>query len=540
MRQVADFFRKLFDTSDFPARWHCGNWSDFHGWLYIISNLLIWSAYFAIPLIIIRYVTRRQEARFTRLYFLFAAFILACGSTHLLDAIIFWVPVYRVSGLILLFTGIISWITVFSLIKILPVASTLKTSQELEAEVRQKEEAERKLKVNIQLLNEAQEIAKTGHWEWDVPNDNLSWSKTMRKIYGVDEEEPLTYSRFLNFVHPDDRTYVQEAITTALESKKFPEFYHRILLNDGTVKTILSKGEIVLNEQGNVIKMIGTGQDVSKQKKVEQELLMKSHELETTNEELQKFASVASHDLREPLRKIITFATMFEKEMEDTISEKGKMYLDKMMAASERMQKMIDDILDFSRFSGTGYNYAYINLNEVIEEVLSDMEILIETTKAKITVDKLPDIEANPGLLGRMFQNLISNAIKFRKEGEPPVIHISSEILKASQISKQIINSRADNRFSILNDPAYWDKERFCKITIRDNGIGFDENYLDRIFLIFQRLHGRATYDGTGIGLAICKKVADIHHGMLTAESKPGEGATFIVILPISQRKFRT
>ena len=139
-----------------------------------------------------------------------------------------------------------------------------------------------------------------------------------------------------------------------------------------------------------------------------------------------------------------------------------------------------------------------------------------------------------------MFQNLISNAIKFRKEGEPPVIHISSEILKASQISKQIINSRADNRFSILNDPAYWDKERFCKITIRDNGIGFDENYLDRIFLIFQRLHGRATYDGTGIGLAICKKVADIHHGMLTAESKPGEGATFIVILPISQRKFRT
>jgi PAS domain S-box-containing protein len=539
MGQVTDFFKKLFDTSDFPPRWHCGHWSDFHGWLYIISDLMIWSAYFAIPLIIIRYITRKQDARFIRIYVLFASFILACGSTHLLDAIIFWVPVYRFSALIRLFTGIISWITVFSLIKLLPIAFTLKTSQQLEEEVRQKEEAERKLQVNIELLNEAQEIAKTGHWEWDVLNDTIIWSKTMRKIYGVAPDENITYSRYIGLIHPDDRDYVQGSVRAAIENKKFSEYYHRSMLDDGTVKTMHSKGEVVVGTDGRVLKMIGTGQDVTKQKKVEQELLLKSQELEDINDELQKFASIASHDLREPLRKIITFASMLEKEVDGSISDNGKMYLEKITSASSRMQKMIDDILDFSRFSNTGYSFNYINLNTIINEVITDMEVLIQSTGGKITIDNLPDIEANPGLLGRMFQNLISNALKFSKEGQPPTIHISSEILTSAQLSKNIINDKTDNRFSILNNPVYWDNERFCKISIKDNGIGFDEHYLDKIFLIFQRLHGRTTYDGTGIGLAVCKKVTDIHHGILTAESKPGEGATFIVILPVSQRKFR-
>src|SRR5258708_25110176 len=135
MEQLAAFFKRLFDVSDWPPRWHCGQWSGFHGWLYIVSDLMIWSAYFAIPVIIIRYISKKQDARFVRIYFLFAAFILACGSTHFLDAVAFWFPAYRLNALVLFLTGIVSWITVFHLIRILPSAFSLRTSQELEAEM---------------------------------------------------------------------------------------------------------------------------------------------------------------------------------------------------------------------------------------------------------------------------------------------------------------------------------------------------------------------------------------------------------------------
>ena len=149
MHQVTEFFRKLFDSSDWPPRWHCGKWTDFHGWLYIISDLLVWSAYFTIPLIIIKYITKRHDARFVRLYFLFAAFILACGSTHFFDAITFWIPIYRVNALVRLITGILSWVTVFYLIKFLPEAFALKSQTEMENEILQRHEE--LLEVNKQL-----------------------------------------------------------------------------------------------------------------------------------------------------------------------------------------------------------------------------------------------------------------------------------------------------------------------------------------------------------------------------------------------------
>lgn len=539
MEQVWDFFRELFDTSDFPPRWHCGRWSEFHGWFYIISDLLIWSAYFAIPLIIIGYITRQRGARFGKLYFLFASFILACGSTHFLDAITFWFPVYRLSALVRFFTGVISWVTVFTLIRVLPQAFTLKTAQQLESEVAQKEHAEEQLRISNMILMEAQEIAKIGHWEWDVLHDNIVWSKTLLHIYGVDERtKNLTYQEFLARVHPDDRDYVDEHIKKAIEHKVFREFYHRIVLPNGQVKTMHARGGVVLNEKKEVMKMIGTSQDVTHQKKVEQELLLKSQELEVMNAELQKFVSITSHDLREPLRKIITFSSLLEKDYEDTLEDKGKMYVEKITRASQRMQNLIDDVLEFSRLTGSGHTFTKVDINDVVREVLTDLEVDIESSHANIIIRNLPVIEANAGQLGRLFQNLISNAIKFRRPDVVPEIQISGEILQAYELPS-LHSTVSEYEFAVLGDPKFWDKERFCKISVKDNGIGFDESYLDRIFLIFQRLHGRTDYEGTGIGLAICKKVADIHHGIITARSKPGEGASFIVILPVSQQNFR-
>lgn len=538
MDQVIEFFSKLFDDSGFPPRWHCGRWTEFHGWLYIISDLMIWGAYFAIPTIIIRYITRRSDARFQKVYFLFASFILACGTTHLLDAITFWYPAYRLNALVRFGTGVISWITVFNLVKLLPTAFSLKTAEELEHEVLQRENAETQLKINYDMLNEAQEIAKLGHWKWDVKNDKLVWSDTMRKIYGSEPDTELTYAHYTDRLHPDDREYVENTIRNSFETKVFNEFYHRIVMPDGTVKTLHSKGDIVLDQNGDVSYMIGTGQDVTLMKEVEQELLTKTQELEATNLELQKFASIASHDLREPLRKIITFAGMLEAEYKEQLGEKGKAYIEKMIGSSERMQHLIDDVLEFSSLTSANVKFARVDLGSIATQVLSDIEVLVKSSNAQVRVDKMPEIEANAGQLALLFQNIISNAIKFTKPGVGPEVHIHASIIRGDELPEDYLKIRRHDS-SVLKNPRFWENERFCRIFINDNGIGFDEVYLDRIFALFQRLHSKSEYEGTGIGLAVCKKVVDIHHGMITAKSKPGEGAVFIITLPVSQRHFR-
>jgi signal transduction histidine kinase len=536
MNQVINFFKKLLDTEGFPARWHCGTaWDDFTGWFYIISDLMVWSAYFAIPLMIIRYITRRQDVRFTRVYFLFATFILACGTTHLIDAILFWHPVYRLSALVRFITGVVSWITVFSLFQLLPKAFSLKTAGQLEAEVEQRRAAEAQLKLQNDMLNEAQQIARMGYWQWDIPADKITWSDNLYRIFHKSPGEKINYDDYLDILHPEDREFVNEVITKAFQQQVFEEFYHRILLPNGQIRTIHAKGNVVTNDAGEIIKMIGTAQDVTEQKEVEQELLSKTQDLEASNIELQKFASIASHDLREPLRKIITFTTMLEKETKGQ-SEKVNAYAEKIVNSASRMQQLIDDILDFSRLSAADMAFEKLNLNQVIDSVLSDMEVNITVANAMVNVSKMPAIEGNASQLGQLFQNLISNAIKFHKEGVYPVVNIYSEVIAGAQLP---LDHLKGSQYTVLNNPKFWEQERFLKIYIQDNGIGFEESYVDRIFTIFQRLHARSDYEGTGIGLAICKKVVDIHHGTITAKSQLNEGATFIVILPMSQRNFR-
>ncbi|MDR3681737.1 MAG: ATP-binding protein [Flavipsychrobacter sp.] len=536
MEQVWEFFQNLFNTSGFPPRWHCGKWSDFHGWLYIISDLLIWSAYFAMPIIIVRYISKKQGLRFERIYFLFAAFILACGATHLLDAIIFWYPFYRVSALVRFATGIISWTTVYYLVKIMPTAFSLKSAEQLEEEVERRKKVEEQLRINNSLLTEAQSIARLGHWQWDATNKNVTWSETLQDIFEMQEQKDHTYQDYLALIHPEDIPYLREMISRAVETKVFPEFYHRLILKDGRVKTIHAKGQVITNKKGEII-IIGTAQDVTDLKKNEQELLAKTKALEASNVELEKFASIASHDLREPLRKIGAYSSMLEHDQKELLNEKGKLYLEKIQSASARMQQLIDDILDFSRLTTEQSEFKRTNLNEVIAAVLSDLEVPIVTTHAEIQTENLPTVEGNASQLGQLFFNLINNAVKFRKPGTAPLINISSIFIKGKDLPADPIKL-SQYKFAVLGNPRYWENELFCQISVSDNGIGFDETYLDRIFMIFQRLHGKTDYEGTGIGLAVCKKVVDIHHGSITARSTPGAGATFIVLLPVSQKNF--
>jgi PAS domain S-box-containing protein len=533
MDQVLEFFRKLFDTADWPPRWHCGNWTGFHGWLYIISDLLIWSAYFAIPLAILKYISRKVNARFVRLYFLFAAFILACGSTHLLDAITFWYPAYRLNALVRFITGVVSWVTVFQIIKILPEATSLKTHDQLEREVTDRKRAEDELRQANLQLNEAQEIAKIGHWQWDIPSNKVTWSDGLYKINGYDPRKGhLEYNEAVQNIHPEDRELVEVAVETAMKTKVYPSFLYRTVQN-GDIRIMQARGSVIADASGAVQKLTGTVQDVTEQYNAQQQLITKTAELETTNSDLQRFAYVASHDLQEPLRKILTFASLLQKELgASSMNGKSAVYMDKIIGASTRMQQLIDDVLTFSSLQSEALVFETADLNACIRQVLSDLEIVIESSGAVIKADPLPQIEAVPAQITQLFQNLMSNAIKFAQPGIPPVVTIKGNVLTGEALLKQY----PDNRILEPLQHRFWQHETFLHLTVQDNGIGFDPAYAQKIFELFQRLHSHNAYKGTGIGLAICKRIVEQHRGVISATGQVNEGARFTIILPVSQR----
>jgi PAS domain S-box-containing protein len=280
MDEIVVFFRKLADYDDWPPRWHCGNWSDFHGWLYIISDLLIWSAYFAIPLIILKFIFRKKDSGFARLYFLFASFILACGTTHLIDALIFWVPVYRISALVRLFTGIISWITVFSLIRILPRAFSLKSPKLLEEEIAMRIKAEELLRAKIDQLNDAERMGSFGHYEWDVKSNRLNWSIGTALLFELDDPSSVqTYEDYLRFIPEEERADIKAYIGTVTQGdKEYQARYQRIITAKGKPRTLYIKGKIIRDLNGLPETIVGTAQDVTEVKK-NREMLEESRHL---------------------------------------------------------------------------------------------------------------------------------------------------------------------------------------------------------------------------------------------------------------------
>lgn len=243
--------------------------------------------------------------------------------------------------------------------------------------------------------------------------------------------------------------------------------------------------------------------EITQRKEAEEQLKVYAAKLEQTNRELQDFASIAAHDLQEPLRKISAFSERLTSQVGHQLPPQAREYLDRMLKSVSRMQRLIEDLLTYSRVGTQGQQLRTVSLDTVINDVLSDLELLVEQAGAKILRDPLPTLVADEGQMRQLFQNLISNAIKFRKAGHPPEIEI-----RACPSEHEFV------------------------IEVRDRGIGFDQKYTDRIFTIFQRLHGRHEYEGTGVGLAICRRIVERHGGRLTARSSPGQGSTFVVTLP--------
>lgn len=293
----------------------------------------------------------------------------------------------------------------------------------------------------------------------------------------------------------------------------------KICNNHGTVPCQLSLTVLQLDE-GPSLSIIIT--DLTFQKNIQrllkennQRLTTANAELETSNHDLQQFASIASHDLQEPLRKILIFANMIRDRHATDLPEESRKYLDKIISSSQRMRSMASDILNYSGLSTNAQAFDEVDLDAVIAEILDDYELLLQERNARVVVEGLPVIEGNRGQIKQVFQNLISNSIKFSRNDQPPEI--------------RIFCNPAGSANGTTAEFA------FCHIVVADNGIGFEKEYQERIFSLFERLNNKDKYEGSGIGLSITRKIVERHHGTISAESTPGEGARFTISLPVKQ-----
>jgi signal transduction histidine kinase len=284
----------------------------------------------------------------------------------------------------------------------------------------------------------------------------------------------------------------------------FVELYkknHQLIAQEQKLKTINKSLELEIKERKATEEQI---HELNKQ------LLKNIEKLESSNKELDQFAFIASHDLQEPLRKIRTFSSHLLARYNDKLDDEGRMYMLKMQSACERMQNLITDILTFSKISVSKDARIITNMNHLLEEVVSDLDMQIQEKNAQITIEQLPEIAVYPGLIKPLFHNLFSNSLKYCKKNTPPVIHVSAKIESSSGTNNQ----------------------SYCRIQVKDNGVGFEQKYAEQIFTMFKRLHGNSEYAGTGIGLAICKKIAEEHQGFISAFGTPDAGATFTLSLP--------
>ena len=327
-------------------------------------------------------------------------------------------------------------------------------------------------------------------------------------------------SKFQSLVmHPDDMPFITEVIDKVKASKKYEVFEHeyRIKNAQGNWTPFLARDvAFKRNSENEVTQLLGIAIDVTELKKAKDVLEQKNKELENMNKELESFAYVSSHDLQEPLRKIQAFSSRLMEKEQDNLSETGKDYLKRMRAAGERMQQLIQDLLSYSRTKTTDRKFERVDLNLIFENIKDDLND--DLIQKNATLEILHMCNANIILFQfrQLMYNLISNSLKFSKKNEPPVIKIQGEIIKGNTLNNEKLVSEIN----------------YCHISISDNGIGFDDTYKDKIFEIFQRLHGREEYAGTGIGLAIVKKIIENHHGIITATGQLNKGATFDIYIP--------
>ena len=374
-----------------------------------------------------------------------------------------------------------------------------------------------RLRIFDESSKQAEILGNYGSWLFNLENRAFNYSDNKFRLLG---HEPQSYNpnfdNLLDNIHPDDKEIISDAFEHLNRGESFPLIRYRVIKKDTLeVRHFRTTAKMFIDRLNNK-NIIGTTQDITEDYNKTQLIKLRNKELEQNNKELTEFNHVASHDLQEPLRKIQTFISRIEDKERENLSETAQGYFGKIQEASNRMRILIDDLLQYSRTNRSEKKFEIIDLNVVANNAIIELSESIADKKAKVQFEKLHQISAIPFQLEQLFINIISNSLKYSKPDEPSVITITTRRIKAYKAPKLKDNT----------------KKEYIKIVIKDNGLGFEQKYAKKIFLLFNRLHGKNEFPGTGVGLAICKKIVENHKGYIFAKGKPDEGAVFEIYLP--------
>lgn len=375
-------------------------------------------------------------------------------------------------------------------------------------DVTKKIKAEQGLRESNQRFEYAGKASFDAIWDWDLRTGQIFWGDSFARNFGHDFEENISsIEMWESLVHPDELSRVNAKLNAAILNitQVIWDDEYQLQKKDGPYVSVEDRGYILRNEEGKAIRIIGAIQDITSRKKYETELIKLNNELKeraqqlaVSNAELEQFAYVASHDLQEPLRMVTSFLTQLEKKYESDLDDKARQYIHFASDGALRMRQIILDLLAYSRVGSEDEKTSHVDMNNVCENVLILNKKLIAENDAKVTCENLPVITAYATPILQLMQNLVTNAVRYRKKSENPIVHIASS-----------------------ENTTHW------MFSVSDNGIGIDKRFQDKIFIIFQRLHNKKDYPGTGIGLAICKKIIEVHKGEISVESSLNKGSTF-------------
>jgi PAS domain S-box-containing protein len=372
-----------------------------------------------------------------------------------------------------------------------------------------RKEAEEALRSSEERLRMAVEAAEIGTWFWNIQRDEISWSEKCRTLLGFTSAAKLTYEVVLNTTHPDDRQRIDQSVKNTLELGVPYDIEYRAVWPDSSVHWIAAKGRAHWSPEGVAVDMQGIVMDVTERKKAQEAQKhdeareRRSVELKRSNDDLQQFAYIAAHDLQEPLRMVASYTQLLAKRYKGRLDSDADEFIAYAVDGAHRMQLLIGDLLAYCRVGTTGKELRETSSEAALEQALLNLQGAVQESGGVVTHDPLPTVVADDAQLVQLFQNVVGNAIKYRS-AELPRVHVSAK----------------------KNGGNEW------IFSLRDNGRGIDPQYFEKIFIMFQRLHGREEFSGTGIGLAVCKKIAERHGGRMWVESEPGKGSTFYFALP--------
>lgn len=522
------FLDNLILSRQYMPHGNCYLWQPGLLWLHILSDVLIALAYFSIPLALTYFIRQREDVPFKGIFILFSLFIFSCGTTHIMSIWTLWHSDYWLSGLIKAITAIISLITAFEMIPTLPKALAMRSpmeleiaNQALELEITNRQQAELALQqLNLELesrveqrTREYRESEQRFRSLFEAAPDFIYLLNLQGEIEQVNPaviqqsgyaESELIEQPLVNFLSSDSQQLCNQEFSELLQQGK-NRHEMEFVCQDHTVLTMDCSCTVVGDIQDEDAYILVLQRDISDRKRIESALRKTNQELLASNAELEKFAYIASHDLREPLRMVTSFTQLLAQRYSGKLDADADQIIGFAVNGARRMEELIHDLLEYSRVGKAEQSWSLVDCEAVVDQALNNLQVAIAESKVQITRAPLPTVIGDQGQLIQLWQNLLDNAIMYRHQ-ESALIEIGAEV-----------------------KPEHW------LFWVKDNGIGIAPQYQERIFQIFQRLHTKEKYPGTGIGLAICHKIVTRHGGKIWVESAAGAGATFYFTLLRSQ-----